>query len=123
MVSSREITRRLSRVVAGFGPDDDGGAGVLRLGGIDLRIICSSGGGWDHISVSLPDRCPTWDEMSHVKRLFFGPTEWAMELHPAVGENVNNHPYCLHLWRPQDGRLPLPPSWMVGLRPAPPVRV
>ena len=24
-----------------------------------------------------------------------------MQLHPAEQEYINQHPYCLHLWRPQ----------------------
>ena len=29
---------------------------------------------------------------------------------------VNQFQYCLHLWRPQDEILPIPPAWMVGLK-------
>ena len=80
-----------------------------------LRVISSTGEGWDHVSVSLRDRCPTWDELEHVKRLFFRDDEVAMQLHVPPSQHVNVHPYCLHLWRPNDGReIPLPPSIMVG---------
>lgn len=29
-------------------------------------------------------------------------------------DHINCHPHCLHLWRPLKGRIPLPPSEMVG---------
>jgi len=87
-----------------------------------LRVIASAGADqrdknfkWDHVSVSHGDRCPTWEEMDYIKRLFFKPDEWAFQLHPAGGENISNHPYCLHIWRPLDAAIPLPPSIMVGI--------
>lgn len=82
--------------------------------GKPLKIIASDGGGWDHVSVSRYGECPTWEEMCYVKNLFFKPDEWVLQYHPAAGVNVNCHPYCLHLWRPQGIELPKPPSWMVG---------
>lgn len=64
-------------------------------------VLLSAGGGWDHVSVSLPCRTPTWAEMCDLKDLFFGPEECVMQLHPPASENVNNHNFCLHMWRPQ----------------------
>jgi hypothetical protein len=29
---------------------------------------------------------------------------------------VNNHPFCLHLWRAVDQHMRLPPSIMVGIK-------
>lgn len=81
-----------------------------------LGIVVSDGAGWDHVSVSLQSRCPTWQEMSFVKDLFFEPHEAAMQLHPPQSEYVNHHEYCLHIWRPHDKRIPLPPSEFVGPR-------
>ena len=34
---------------------------------------------WDHVSVSLSDRCPDWFEMSYVKDLFFDPEETVIQ--------------------------------------------
>ena len=79
-----------------------------------LRIIASNDAGWDHVSVSLFDRCPTWDEMEMVKRLFFKPDETAMQLHVPPTDHINRHPYCLHLWRPHVGSIPRPPAEFVG---------
>ena len=56
---------------------------------------------WDHVSVSLKTRTPTWEEMCHIKSLFFADEEVVMQLHPAKSAYVNYHPFCLHLWRPQ----------------------
>ena len=80
----------------------------------ELRVIASNGEGWDHISVSLANRCPRWSEMEHVKRLFFFPLEVAMQLHVAIDDHISHHPFCLHLWRPHEGAIPLPPARMVA---------
>lgn len=77
-------------------------------------VVFSWGGDWDHVSVSFPNRTPTWDEMCEIKRMFFYPEETAWEYHPMEREYVNDHPYCLHIWRYQKQDIPTPPSWMVG---------
>ena len=79
-------------------------------------IIASWGGGWEHVSVSLSKRCPTWDEMCMIKEIFWREDEWCCEFHPAESDYVNNDPHCLHIWKPIGQDLPTPPSWMVGLR-------
>ena len=87
----------------------------------NMRILASSGKDqepgmrWDHVSVSHSDRCPTWEEMDFVKRLFFLPDEVCFQLHVAESENISNHPYCLHIWRPLEASIPLPPAIMVGV--------
>lgn len=83
--------------------------------GTVAAVICSDGMGWDHVSVSLRDRCPTWAEMCEVKELFFDPHECVMQLHPPRADYFNNHPYCLHLWRPQSEGIPRPPAILVGM--------
>lgn len=80
-----------------------------------LRIIASDGAGWEHVSISLRDRCPTWDEMCWVKDLFWDECDCVMQLHPPKAEWINCHPYCLHLWRPTGGAvIPQPPALLVG---------
>ena len=59
----------------------------------------SEGAGWEHVSVSLPDRCPTWEEMSFIKNLFWDEEDFVIQIHPAGSDYVDLHPYCLHLWR------------------------
>lgn len=83
--------------------------------GTTLKVIASVGEGWDHVSVSLPNRCPNWTEMERVKRLFFRDDETAMQLHVPPTDHINNHPFCLHLWRPLVGSIPRPPGILVGI--------
>lgn len=92
-------------------PSPTKGAGMLTL-------MVSDGAGWDHVSVSTPTRCPTWEEMCHVKDLFFGPEECVVQYHPPRSVYRNYHPFCLHLWRPQsEPAVPMPPALLVA--PAP----
>lgn len=78
-----------------------------------LTVIASNGDGWDHVSVSRIDRIPNWEEMEFAKRLFFKDDEVAMQLHVGVEDHISIHPHCLHLWRPQNQRIPLPERIMV----------
>lgn len=71
---------------------------------------------WEHVSVSLVSRCPTWEEMDFVRQLFWGDDETVLQLHVPRAQHVNFHPYCLHLWRPIGVEIPLPPSVTVGPR-------
>lgn len=79
-----------------------------------LLVLASSDGGWEHVSVSRRTRCPNWAEMAYIKDLFFRDDEAVVEFHVPKSEHVNDHPYCLHLWRPTDFELPRPPRYMVG---------
>jgi hypothetical protein len=87
-----------------------------RPGQMPLKVICSDGAGWEHVSVSLPHRCPTWEEMCKVKDLFWSPGDCVIQFHPPKSEYVNNHPYCLHLWRQVGTQTITPPSILVGIR-------
>ena len=81
---------------------------------VKLNCIASIGEGWDHVSVSLNlPRCPSWTEMDFVKRAFFQPDEVAMQLHVATDDHISIHPYVLHLWRPHEADIPLPPKEFV----------
>lgn len=88
--------------------------------GTALRIVASSGhdpdddGGWEHVSVSTKRRVPNWQEMSWVKDMFWDDEECVMQLHPPKSQYVNNHPYCLHLWRSRFMVIPQPPAIYVG---------
>ena len=94
--------------------DMHNGAALFVYRTVRLHVIFSDGGGWDHVSVSHPQRCPRWEEMEAVKRRFFKHRETAMQLHVPPADHVNCHRYCLHLWRPQDFDIPRPPDWMVA---------
>jgi hypothetical protein len=94
------------------------GAYLLRVRPTTTRVyvISSSGAGWDHVSVSVrgEKRLPTWNEMHYIKQLFFYDHEAVMQLHPPASDYVNNAE-VLHLWRPLELDLPMPPLWMVGI--------
>lgn len=100
---------------------DDGFNGAFFIpthleGGSHFGVICSDGEGWEHVSVSLPDRTPTWDEMCYIKSLFWESHEVVMQLHPAEAEYVKNCSTCVHLWKPTSAVIPTPPAWMVGVK-------
>jgi hypothetical protein len=70
---------------------------------------------WDHVSVSLPARCPNWAEMSFMKEMFFSDDKTVMQLHVPKAQHLNLHPYTLHLWRPANLVIPMPPSDAVAV--------
>lgn len=99
------------------GPGDSACGSFLVPSPVDrkpCRVIASAGEGWEHVSVSRPHRCPTWAEMEHVKRMFWRDDEAAMQLHVPAADHISLHTYCLHLWRPADGYIPRPPTWMIA---------
>ncbi len=51
--------------------------------------------------------------MCFVKNLFWRDDEAVMQIHPKKSEYVNNHPFCLHLWRKADKEIDLPPKGFV----------
>lgn len=111
-----ELTRYKKWHPAGGWGDKDGGYYEVRSPlqtSQNLSIIASTGEGWDHVSVSLPRRIPTWIEMDYIRSLFFKDDEVVMQLHPEESKHINVMENCLHLWRPQKESIPLPPEWMV----------
>lgn len=92
----------------------DGNNGFFTFG--KLQIIASDGEGWEHVSVSRNDRCPTWEEMCEVKDLFWKEEDCVIQFHPPKNEYINNHPYCLHLWKPIDEIIKTPPSILTGFK-------
>lgn len=81
-----------------------------------LRIMSSglAGGdnpfsmGWEHVSVSCANRCPTWDEMQFVKELFWEDSELVLQFHVPRKSHINIMKYCLHLWRRVGHEVELP---------------
>lgn len=80
-----------------------------------LKVIASEGNGWEHVSVSLKNRCPNWKEMCFIKDLFWDSEDTVIQYHPPKSQYINNFPYCLHLWRPINEKIPLPPQDLVGV--------
>lgn len=101
-----------------YGQCGDGGHGMFKVfvNGKSLFVMASNGRGWEHVSVSKRKSTPTWDEMCAVKDLFFDAEETVVQYHPPKSEYVNQHPYCLHLWRPTGKDIPRPPAIFVGLK-------
>lgn len=83
-----------------------------------LFAVVSNGkfDGWEHVSVSLKNRCPNWEEMCMVKDLFWDEEETVLQFHVPKSQHINNHPYCLHMWRKKDGVVELPPAAAVGVK-------
>lgn len=115
--------------------DGDGNNGMFivphnKIQDYYFACMASDGLGWEHVSVSLlksvkrqhggsffvaVERTATWAEMSYIKSLFWDAEDAVMELHPPKSMYVSSHPYCLHLWRPVEGNIPLPDPIMVGI--------
>jgi hypothetical protein len=88
------------------------------IGNYFLKTIADNGEleiskGWEHVSVSLPNRCPNWLEMSYIKGLFWDKSEAVIQVHPPETEYANHHQYCLHLWRNKNKEIELPPIYLV----------
>ena len=84
--------------------------------GKDALVKFTRALGWEHLSVSFEDETPSWDFMQCMKELFWKDDEVCFQLHPSKDEYINNHEYCLHIWRPLNYDLTLPPTILVGFR-------
>lgn len=118
-------TKRIEQYRVTTGPRassaDDGanGAFLIPFDRVMLRVIVSDDRdwepsgmpppAWEHVSVSLPARCPTWQEMDFIKRIFWGDEETVIQLHVPRDSHINNHDFCLHLWKPVGVEVPRPP--------------
>lgn len=69
---------------------------------------------WEHVSVSLPARTPTWEEMALVKSALWDREDCVLQYHPPASMYVNAHPYCLHLWRAIGIEVPVPPRELLA---------
>lgn len=105
----------------------DGANGAFLLdgpGGVTLKVVCSDGTdwtasklpppAWEHVSVSCQTRCPTWEEMDFVKRIFWRDDELIVQFHVPRSQHINYHEHCLHMWRLVDRAFPQPPAICVG---------
>jgi hypothetical protein len=126
MKKAPEQFRLREGILATNGSDGNNGCFIFKhpkIAGEQIRCIISDGEGWEHVSVSIarkatgrPTRNPTWEEMSFVKDQFWHPQETVLQFHPRESEHVNNHPFCLHLWRQIGKEIELPPAIMVGIK-------
>ena len=93
--------------------DNKNGMFKLKIKGSPVTVIASNGLGWEHVSVSHTNRIPSWETMCEIKDMFFNDDEVVMQLHPKKENYINNHKYCLHLWRPLNENIPVPPIELV----------
>lgn len=109
-----ECSRITSGPLRGSPALGNNGAFAVHVNGLKFFAIASDGAGWEHVSVSLPDREPTWEEMCAIKAMFWHEEDAVFQFHPSQSQYVNVHKYCLHLWRPIDQDIPVPPAFLVG---------
>lgn len=112
MKNLREFDRyRVPHPFAGMGDET---CGMFRFhGNPPAVVIASTGGGWEHVSISFPNRTPTWEEMCHFKAMFFNDDECVVQYHPPSSVYVNRATHCLHLWKPVGADFPMPPKEFV----------
>lgn len=107
------------RVVGGMmgstAQDGNNGAFYIPIKDEILVVIASDGADWEHVSVSHKDRCPTWEEMSIIKSMFWDDEDCVVQYHPPKSEYVDLHKTCLHLWRSINQEMPRPPACLIGL--------
>lgn len=105
---------RMTHPLYGKGYGNNGFFEIPQANGETLRVMSSDEEGWDHVSVSLRNRCPTWEEMCKIKDMFFRDDECVVQYHPPKKDYINAHPYVLHLWRCQTAEHPMPPHNMIA---------
>lgn len=97
--------------------DSDGNYGAFKIPyqSYEFFVIASEGLGWEHVSIS-PERArtPSWDVMCYFKDLFWDEEDCVVQYHPPKSEYVNESEHCLHLWRPTNEKMPLPPKILSG---------
>jgi len=54
------------------------------------------------------------EEMNYFKDIFWKPEECCIQYFPRESQYVNNHPNCLHIWRPLNESVPEPPTILLG---------
>lgn len=96
------------------------GAFMIPHNGIYIATISSDEIGWEHVSVTIKrkngaqiQRVPSWDEMCFVKDTFWDDEDTVIQFHPKKSKYINNHQYCLHLWRSDKTDLLIPPRMMI----------
>lgn len=89
--------------------------GDCSINGVKCSLIVSWYGGWEHVSIMPYDKrkTPTWDDMCKLKSMFWTEDEAVVQYHPRKEDYVNMAKNCLHLWKPTEQELPLPPKQFV----------
>ena len=88
---------------------------------LTAHIVADAGQatGWEHVSAhmefynragKLSKRSPSWGEMHKIKRLFWYDSEVVMQLHSKDCDWKHGAEYVVHLWRPINEIVPVPPK-------------
>ena len=110
--------RRIDLYGDGFLGDEANGAFIIDRynTGEFYLVIASNGQGWDHVSVTTHKKnggsvkkCPSYQEMMMIKEKLFSEEDVVFQLHPREEDYINTHPYCLHLWKPNNCNMVVPP--------------
>lgn len=110
--------RRIDLYGDGFLGDEANGAFIIDRynNGEFYLVIASNGQGWDHVSVTIHKKnggsvkkCPSYQEMMMIKEKLFSEEDVVFQLHPREEDYINTHPYCLHLWKPNNCNMVVPP--------------
>lgn len=111
----RDESHQILEMYGSYG-DDTCGVFIIpsKIDKAKMRVIAAAGLGWDHVSASRANRCPNWEEMSQIRRLFFYPRETVVQFHVPEDEHISFHPFTLHLWRSWTQEYELPPPEWVG---------
>lgn len=115
LIDEIKATRNL--FIEAEAPNDGmGGHYYDKESGKNLNFIFSYQMGWEHLSVSMPSRIPSWDQMCRMKDIFWNKDEACVQYHPKEEDYVNMHKHCLHIWKPTNEILPIPPHILVGFK-------
>ena len=69
-------------------------------------LVAQEGGRW-HLSISCPDRYPSWDEIADARyKLLADDVDMAFIL-PPLRDYINLHPFVFNLWQVVDTALPI----------------
>lgn len=96
------------------------GAFRININGYTMCIFARNGTDdplWEHISVCIYQvpRCPTWEEMDELRKIFWDDRSLVVQYHPKKSEYVNTNPYMLHLWAIKKGCFPFPDFSIIRL--------
>ena len=107
--------KRVESPIIFLGDKKNTGFFIMRINGIYTKILATIDGEgddkWEHVSVSHPNKIPSWETMAKVKELVFEDEEEVIQYHPKKSEYVNLHENCLHMWRPVNRNIITPPIY------------
>lgn len=64
----------------------------------ECNAVVTIENGCYHISISHPERLPTYDELKEARYKFAPDFVYMAQIFPPMDEFVNLHPFCLHLY-------------------------